>query len=492
MEITDKKENPAQPENEVMGQQAALERADGADGADAASTNGQPVANTPENEKKGRDLDRVLKLTDSCELFHGPDRRSYISIPVKKHRETYLVESAEVRKWLRSQFFRAYRRAVNDAALDGAVKTLDAMALYECSERPVFIRVGQHEGKIYLDLANDDWQAMEVTVDGVRLLNDPPVRFRRTPGMGRLPYPAADGSFDDLRPLLNLADEDSFRLVVAWLVGALRPSGPYPLLEVGGPQGTAKSTASKIDQRMIDPNMSPARSKPREERDLFISASNCWIPTFDNLSVIDATFSDALCRISTGGGFSTRKLYADAEEMLFEVCRPVIVNGIGVVVTRGDLLDRTISITLDPITDATRKTDEEVRRMIDEAKPSILAAILHAASAALRELPTTKVTHLPRMADFALWISAAEEHLGWEKGSFLETYRENRARVHHRVMEHEPLVGEIIGFVKAWKGSWEGTASDLWAGVCQPSRPIPLRPEPSENRGRFEREADQN
>src|SRR5262249_50551779 len=86
-----------------------------------------------------------------------------------------------------------------------------------------------------------------------------------------------------------------------------------------------------------------------EDRDLFIAASNSWIVGYDNVSRIPSWLSDALCRLATGGGFSTRKLYTDDEEQLFNAQRPVSLNGIEDFVNRPDLADRTIFLTLDPI-----------------------------------------------------------------------------------------------------------------------------------------------
>ena len=60
---------------------------------------------------------------------------------------------------------------------------------------------------------------------------------------------------------------------------------------------------------LVDPNTAMLRSEPREPRDLMIASKNGWIIALDNLSGIQAWQSDCLCRLSTGGGFSTRTLY---------------------------------------------------------------------------------------------------------------------------------------------------------------------------------------
>ena len=110
--------------------------------------------------------------------------------------------------------------------------------------------------------------------------------------------------------------------MVAWLVMALRPAGPYPVLALHGEQGSGKSTAAEALRMLIDPNEALLRPPPRDERDLVIAGSNGRIVALENLSVIQPWLSDALCRVSTGSGFATRELFTDADEAIFSVQLP--------------------------------------------------------------------------------------------------------------------------------------------------------------------------
>src|SRR5262249_5516903 len=153
---------------------------------------------------------------------------------------------------------------------------------------------------------------------GWRVIGSPPVRFRRAAGMLPLPLPERGGSIETLQPFLNLASQDDFVLIVAWLLAALRPSRPYPLLAVSCGQGSAKTVLSKLLKALIDPNIAPVRALSREERELMIAANNGHLLAFDNLSGLPSWISDALCRLATGGSFAVRRLYTDDEEVLFE------------------------------------------------------------------------------------------------------------------------------------------------------------------------------
>jgi hypothetical protein len=141
-------------------------------------------------------------------------------------------------------------------------------------------------------------------------------------------------------------------LVVAWLLASLRPSGPYPLLAISGEQGSAKTVLSKMLKALVDPNVAPVRALPREERELMIAANNGYVLAFNNLSGLPNWLSDALCRLASGGSFAVRQLYTDQEEVLFESTRPILLNSIEDVVSRPDLGDRAIFLTLPPIGDS--------------------------------------------------------------------------------------------------------------------------------------------
>jgi hypothetical protein len=173
--------------------------------------------------------------------------------------------------------------------------------------------------------------------------------------MKPLPTPERGGSVEKLRSFLNVQSDDDLVLVVAWVLACLRDRGPYPVLAVAGEQGLAKSTFMAILRALLDPNTAPLRALPREDRDLFIAASNGHVLAFDNVSGLPTWISDTLCRLATGGGFAVRQL-----EVLFDAARPVILNGIGDVVTRPDLADRSIFLTPEPIPEERRRPEQEL------------------------------------------------------------------------------------------------------------------------------------
>jgi hypothetical protein len=65
------------------------------------------------------------------------------------------------------------------------------------------------------------------------------------------------------------------------------------------------------------------------------------------------------------------------------------------------------------------------------------------------------------MADFALWVTAAEEALGWEPGTFMSAYAGNREEANQRALEADPLSAAVWKLMQG-RNEWRGTATQLW------------------------------
>ncbi|MGH7226784.1 MAG: hypothetical protein ACRELF_26515, partial [Gemmataceae bacterium] len=361
-----------------------------------ASDNGASAsADVGKSEKKSVATRLVeLAVQSGADLVHDAEHRAFAAIPVGDHVETLAVRGTAFKRWLGRLFYVTEGRAPGSQAVQDAIAVLEGKACHDGAECPVHVRLAEHEGKIYLDLADKACRVVEIDERGWRFADDPPVLFRRPKGLLALPLPERGGRLDDLRQFINVADDADWRLLMAWTVAALRPRGPYPLLCLYGQQGSAKSTAAKMLRALLDPNSAPLRSEPKEARDLMIAANNSWVLSFDNLSSIPAWLSDGLCCLSTGGGFATRELYANDEEMIFAAARPIILTSIEDVATRGDLLDRGVLLNLPPIADDRREQERVLWRNFDAAKPCILGAILDAVAGAMRELPRVQLDRL--------------------------------------------------------------------------------------------------
>jgi hypothetical protein len=409
-----------------------------------------------------KQADILIGLAQSAELFHSPDGTGFADIDINGHRETWPIRAKGFRRWLARGFFEATHGAPSSEAQQSALNVIEAKAHFDSPERAVHIRVGGLDNRLYLDLGDETWRAVEIDTTGWRVIDRPPVRFRRAAGMLALPRPERGGSIDALRKFINVKDND-FVLAVAWLLAALRNTGPYPVLAVSGEQGSAKSTGSKILRALVDPNTAPLRALAREDRDLFIAATNAHALVFDNVSRLPTWTSDTLCRLATGGGFAVRQLYTDQDEVLFDAMRPVILNGIEDVIERPDLAERAMFLTFEWISEERRRPETEFWSEFEREHPHIFGALLDAMVVGLANRAKVKLTSLPRMADFAVWAAACELAL-WPAGTFAAAFAANRKELIEGVLDADTIASAIRALM-ATRGEWLGTASELLSAL---------------------------
>jgi hypothetical protein len=402
---------------------------------------------------------------DGVELLHAGSRHdaeAFATIQVERHKETWPIKSTGFAHWLRRRFYEFTERAPVAQSFTDAINLLSAIAMFEGEECPVFVRVAEHEGDIWLDLADDQWRAVRITKSGWEVVegDNVLVKFVRRRGMLPLPVPVAGGTIDELRRFVNMPTDDLWVLYAGSLIALFRPRGPYIVIVFTGQQGSAKSSTARKTRALVDPNKSPLRRLTRDDRDLMIAANNAFVLAFDNLSHIPPAISDALCSLATGGGFSTRQLYTDDEEKLFDAMRPVMLNGIEDIATRADLLDRAVLFNLPAMDEKKLREEAELDREFEEARPRILGALLNAASEALRRFESIVLERKPRMVDFAKWVTAGETAFGWKPGTFLDAYMRNRGDAHAIAMESSTVGAPLLALVEKER-EWTGTHGEL-------------------------------
>lgn len=432
----------------------------------------------------------LIELLEDAELWHSPDHEAHATVRSNGHFENWPIRSKGFRLWLSGRYFETHDGAPSAQATEDAVRVMEAVAIHKGPEYPVFLRVGEHEGIAYLDLTNERWQAVRITSQGREVVERPPVKFLRSAPMRPLPIPESGGSIESLRELVNLGTEGDFKLLIGWLLGALRPRGPYPILILGGEQGSGKSILSRLCRALVDPNTAPVRSAPRDEQSLLVAARNSWTIVLDNLSDLPSWQSDALCRLSTGGGFGARALYSDWEETVFHAQRPVILNGIPDLAARPDLADRCIHLILPALPDGERRTEAEFWAEFEAERPFILDVLLDAVSGSMRPVDDSCFGgRTTRMMDFARPVVAAETALGWHAGDFMEAYDRARQGAVDSAIEQDPI-GEAVRALADEK-DWESPPTELLVElekrVSESVRKSRIWPHATKLRGRLRR-----
>jgi hypothetical protein len=415
------------------------------------------------SEKRSTADQLVAIALAEVKLFHDPDDVPYAVLERDGVEETWKLRSKRFKSWLSLRHREEHEKTPGSQAVTDALLELEGEALHRGDVEDVHVRLAGHDGRIYLDLADETWSVVEVTPDGWAVVPRSPVRFRRPAGMVPLPRPTSGrGELDAFRELLNIREEDDWLLTAGWQLATLMPGGPYPIKELVGEAGSAKSTHARLSRSLVDPATAPLRRPPREGRDLMIAAAHGWVVAIDNLTDLSDWLADDLCRLATGGGFSTRQLFTDDDEVIFDAMRPIILTGIGGVGDdRNDLPDRTFRVSKPRIPKHRRRKGADVDADFERIRSGALGTLLDATAVALGTAHEIQFDELPRMADAAAWVEAAGADLGWERGDFIAAYDVASARAHEVAIEAS-LIGPPLVDI-ALNGGFEGKATDLLA-----------------------------
>ncbi len=286
----------------------------------------------------------VAPVTQSCTLFTDQEDRSYAIIEQDGHREVWPINSTTFKDWVSMLLYRTAGKTPRAAALADAFSTLNGIARHDGEKHHVYLRVAADgTGGYYLDIVDDQWRVIHITAHSWQIINESPVMFRRSKASKAVPIPVTGGSLADVKALVNVDENDNLLLITA-LLDCIRVDTADPVIELIGEQGSGKSSTAQNMRRLIDPHTVNLRNAPKSVEDIFVSATNNHFVCFNNLSRLSADEQDALCNLSTGGGFAARKLYTDNEENFYESKRPVLLNGINATATQPDLISRLVRL----------------------------------------------------------------------------------------------------------------------------------------------------
>lgn len=414
------------------------------------------------SKSKENPVSQLMEIMSEIQVFQTPEGIAYGIIKIQNHEENWPLESDEFQGWLRSFYFRKFKVLPRPQEFHDLISLLKNNA--RLKTRNVHVRVAMEKDAITIDLCNKEWEAIKVTDSGWEIISAPGVLFRRTRGMKELPKPINTKEKGKVRRELEKfinTTPNSRTLIIGWLLGALNPEGPYSILILLGLHGSGKSTFVKMLKKLIDPTAAPLRTVPKTEHDLLIAAKNNWVLAFDNVSRITPDMSDALCRLSTGAGLSTRKLYKDYDEAIFDVRRPIIINGRTNMVTKSDLADRAMILTMKHIDKEKRKREIQLLREFEKKIPLFLGFFLNGLSWALRNSNRLELMELPRMADFVHFVAASKNSLFRKADAFVKAHEKNERIKSRRMINFDPVGKEIVKLLQNSHGQWSGTASDL-------------------------------
>jgi hypothetical protein len=401
-----------------------------------------------ETEERQSQASLLVKYVEQrFELFHDQNKDVYARD--LNSGEVRYLNSRQFRDCLLAGFYQDTGKAPRDQSLREALATLAGLGRFhgECSD--IHLRTAGANGEYFLDLAAPgSSRAIRFTAGAWEIIDAPPAMFVRPESMQPLLEPIGGGSIEPLWRVANIP-HGSRLMALAWLIECLRPDTPYPLLELLGEQGSAKSTTQIALRRLIDPNACDLRGAPKSVEDIFVSAGACCLVSYENVSHLPAPMQDALCVLATGGGFAKRKLYSDSEESVICVKRPIVLNGISACVTAQDLVDRAVSIETPVITERLEVTD--LWRVYEAERATLLGALLDIAVKALALLPQMSIPadERPRLVEFARLGMAVAKATGHSPDDFLQEFNACRQESLARTLDASPVAAAVVDLVEA-------------------------------------------
>lgn len=376
------------------------------------------------------------------ELFYDEDSYTY-ALDISTH-EVRRLGSRKFKDWLVAIFYESTGKSPSEQIIREVISILSGLARRNGKCHKVYIRMAEYQEKYFLDLAEaGNSRAICIEAGSWKIIDNPPVRFLRPETIRALPEPISGGDMIKFWEIVNISENDR-ALVITWLIECLRPDTPFPVLELIGEHGSAKSTTQTMLRQLIDPNACDLRAAPKTVEDVFVCAGVNWLVSYENISHLSSQMQDALCILSTGGGYAKRKLFSDTDESVIKTKRPIILNSISAAITAQDLIDRTISIETPLITHRTEST--ELKLIYEKGYAGFLGALLNIFAQSLIYLPTIELEPAarPRLIEFMRLGIAVSKTIGKRKEDFLAQFNLSRAESIARTIDASPVATALI------------------------------------------------
>lgn len=414
-----------------------------------------------ESEKNLTEQLVELVLTKNVKLFHDQFDNGFIAVEEDGHK-TLKLRSRGFKSWLSHLGWNELGKAVSSGTIETAVRTLEGHATHDSEEIKLHVRIAETDDGIAYDLG--DGRAVLVNKDEWKILDPAPILFYRF-GHQRLqvaPIPGAEIEIENVFNFIPTPKEPRQKLLLLiWLVASVLPNFPHPILVVHGPQGSRKTTLFKLLRGLIDPSIMETLTAHGDSREYVQLASHHYFLPLDNLSPIKPEFSDLLCRTVTGEGMSKRELYSDDDDIIYSFRRVVAMNGINLVVSKPDLLERSLIIELER--PQNYKEEGVLMAEFEQARPQLLGAIISAVQKSIKVYPEMELPEQIsnfRMADFVRWGCAISIAIGHTAEEFIDALTQNLIRQNAEAIDDSPVAQVVIAFMED-KTHYQATPTDL-------------------------------
>ena len=402
---------------------------------------------------------KLIELAESNTELFCKDQYDipYAKVKVGNHHEIFPIKSRKFEHYITKLCFDQSngQQIPTQEVLNNSIRVLHAKTEFGDQRRTIHLRSawGQN-GEICYDLTDEEWRQIRITKDRWQILKsvDSELLFTRFNQVAQLDpdrdYPP--DIFDKYLNLMNISDPQHRLLLKVITICSFIPNIPHPICIPYGEQGSCKSTLCEFQKRLADPSKINLLTVPKDKSEFVQQLHHNYLVAYDNVSYLPPWFSDEVCKAVTGVGNSKRKLYSDDEDVIVNYKRCIIINGINNYLTEPDALDRSILIELERIKSKSRKEESKVEIEFEELRPKLLGFIFDILVKTLQIKTSLELSHLPRMADFAVWGEAIARAMGYKPMEFLDAYNRNIGKQNIEVIESNQLAQAIVKFVSSW------------------------------------------
>lgn len=409
---------------------------------------GKDTGKIPQSEK-------LIKIAENYKLFHDDTKEGYAYV----NNVAIKIRGSMFKQKLARELWELENKSPNSDALNQALNVIEAMAVYDGECIKLSNRVAEHDGCFYYDLA--DGRVVRITKYSWDVIDNFPILFKRYSHQQRQVEPKRGGDIERLFRFINVSEELHRLLSLVSAISCIVPNIPHPIIHPYGDQGAGKTTFFTFFKLLIDPSKMSVIITPRNMEETIQVLEHHYLCMFDNLSTFPDWLSDLLSQACTGGGFSKRKLYTDDESVIYQIQRCIGLNGINLLISRADLMDRTILLHLERIEPSKRKEWRVLMQEFEEERPYILGCFFDVLSKAMGIYPSIKLDNLPRMADFMRWGVAIAQAMGYKANDFVQAYQGNIESQNAEIINSNTLAQAVLTFM-ADKNEWSGTVKQAY------------------------------
>jgi hypothetical protein len=395
--------------------------------------------------------DPVIADNDSTRIFGYVQRDEQL--------RAVQLDSEDAQDILITMYSEEYGKYILHSQAESALRIIKGKIRIDKTtpKRQLYIRIAFVNETLYYDLANQNNDIVKITKDKLEIIpfdKSCPL-FIRHSSMSEQVKPNFNYQGNPLEAFFKFLRKDNDIVFKCNILSLFLEHILVPIPLIGGTKGTSKTTTSASIKMLVDPAGSRIEdygtSLPEKEEDFATHMYCNYMFIFENVSDITSKQSDWISKACTGSNFSTRKHYKQGVEIKLSFRRKGIINGIIIPLDTDDFSRRVLSYDFRDFVKGEKKTDADVKKMLDELMPDILAQAFVTLQKAMSLYDDVKSrTEVGFRGDFALWGETLSLVLGSEPKKFLEALEKKEIQNQSKLAQNNyliPYIEELFGKV---------------------------------------------